>query len=71
MSQNDRPEPIRIPLDEAHRMVQEEDAIVVDVVDTGSYDQISVMIEGAVRIAPEDVPDEYERIPQDRSVLTY
>lgn len=64
-------EPIRKSLDQAHRIYQEEDATVLDVVDTDSYEELSYKIEGAVRIDPRDVPDDFERLPKERTVLAY
>lgn len=64
-------EPIRISLEKAKERYDEGDVSVLDVVDKGTYDTLSYQIKGAIRIAPEDVSDDYDRLPQDRSVLTY
>lgn len=64
-------EPIRIDVDEAKGQVDEGVAVVLDVVDTHVYDRVPEQIEGAVRIDPAKVPGEYERLPENRTVLTY
>ncbi len=64
-------EPIRIGVEEAKELLDDGDAFVLDVVDTGVYDRVPERIEGAVRIDPTEVPDEYERLPDAGTVLTY
>lgn len=64
-------EPIRISSEEAHQMVIEEGATPVDVIDSPSYDDYDYQVEGAVRIAPEDIGDEYQRIPMDHAAIAY
>jgi rhodanese-related sulfurtransferase len=64
-------EPIRISLEEARDRYEKGNVTVLDVVDTESYSQFSYQIKGAIRINPEDIADEYSRLPQDKSVLTY
>jgi hypothetical protein len=63
--------PIRLSPERAREMIEQDEATALDVVDTHSYEDTEVKIEGAMRIDPEHVPDEYDRVPQDRSVLTY
>lgn len=64
-------EPVRISVDEAHKLVAEGDATILDVVDTHVYGKVPDQIEGAVRIDPAGVPDEFDRLPGERTVLTY
>jgi hypothetical protein len=71
MSDGERPDPIRLSVDETRRMVAEKDAAMLDVVDSHSDEQTEVEAKEALRINPMDAPDEYDRIPQERSVLTY
>jgi len=68
---NSQREPIRVSPQEAKEIYDEEDVTVLDVIDTVSYDHFSYQIEGAVRINPEDIVDEYGKLPEDRTVLTY
>lgn len=71
MSDEKRHAPIRLQIEDAREMMEAEDATVLDVVDSHRYEETEVKVEGALRINPEDIPDQYERVPQDRSVLTY
>lgn len=63
--------PVRVSVDEASKLVAAGDATVLDVVDTHVYDKVPDQIEGAVRIDPAAVPDEFERLPRERTVLAY
>lgn len=63
--------PIRVSVDEAHEHDNEHGATFLDVVDTVVYDQVDDQIEGAVRIAPEKVQDEFEQLPEDKAVFAY
>ena len=46
---------IRIALDKAKELYDEENVTVLDVVDTEDYDDFDYQIEGAERINPEDI----------------
>ena len=71
MSNKDELGRIRVPVDEAKKHHDERDAIFLDVVDTVAYKHTDYRIEGAVRIAPEKIPDEFEQLPKDTTVFTY
>lgn len=62
---------IRISVEEAKRLYDEEDVTVLDVVDTGTFEKIPYKVKGAIRIAPEDFKEEYSKLPEDRHVLAY
>lgn len=64
-------DPIRISPEEAKRRMEKGEVTVLDVVDTHVYDEVPVELPGAVRIAPENVPDDFERLPKSRTVLAY
>jgi rhodanese-related sulfurtransferase len=64
-------EPIRISIKDAKQRFDKGNITVLDVVDAEAYHQFSDQILDAVRIKPEEVPDEFQSLPQDRSVLTY
>jgi rhodanese-related sulfurtransferase len=64
-------EPIRISIKDAKQRFDKGNTTVLDVVDAEAYHQFSYQIQDAVRIKPEEVPDEFQSLPQDRSVLTY
>lgn len=62
---------IRVSVDDAKAHHDEHGATFLDVVDTVAYDRVDEQIEGAVRIAPEKVQDEFEKLPEERAVFTY
>lgn len=68
---NEGREPIRVSLEEAKEAYDEGDVTILDVVDTGTYEELSYKIEGAVRIAPEDIGEEYDSLPKDKAVYAY
>lgn len=63
--------PIRISPEEAKQRIDKGDATVLDVVDTHAYDEVPMELPGAVRISPENVPDEFDRLPKSRTMLAY
>ncbi len=65
------PEPIRLSVDEAKQRAEDHDVTFLDVVDPGEYETTEVHIKGAVRIDPRDIKEEYERLPEQKEVLTY
>lgn len=62
---------IRVSVDEAKEKVDQGGVTVLDVVDPGTYEERPDKIAGAVRIDPRDIQDEYERLPQEDTILTY
>jgi rhodanese-related sulfurtransferase len=62
---------LRMTVDEAHQLWMEEDATVLDVVDTDAYERTPDQIKGAVRIEPIDIPRRFRELPRDRPVLAY
>jgi rhodanese-related sulfurtransferase len=71
MSNDSKREPLRISVDEAKEIYDHEAVTVLDVVDPGTYEKLSYRVEDAVRIDPRDFKEEFERLPQDRTVLSY
>jgi len=63
--------PIRIALEKAKELYDQENVTILDVVDTGSYAEFSYKIKGAIRIDPENIADEYTQLPKDQHVLAY
>jgi rhodanese-related sulfurtransferase len=62
---------IRVSVQETKKRVDEGDVTILDVIDTHSYDQYSYQIENAVRINPEDIEDDFTRLPKDKAVYAY
>ena len=71
MSEGKNNGPVRIALDKAKEMYDEEDVTVLDVIDSETFDKLDYKIEGAERIKPEDIADEYQQLPEDQPVLAY
>ena len=71
MSDQQTQEPIRMKLEDAKGRYDEGNVTVLDVIDTDAYDRFSYQIAGAVRINPEDIRDEFTRLPKDRAVFAY
>lgn len=61
----------RVSVDEAKRMLEAEEAVPLDVIDSGSYQEFDRRIAGAVRIAPEDVGDQFDQLPPEKKILAY
>lgn len=68
---NNKRQPIRISVDEVKARYDEGEITVLDVVDPGTYEELSHQIKGAVRIDPRDISDEFEQLPKDRAVFAY
>lgn len=62
---------IRIALERAKELYDEEKVTVLDVVDSETFAELPYKIEGAIRINPEDIQEEYTQLPEDRRVLAY
>jgi rhodanese-related sulfurtransferase len=65
------PQPIRIPVKEAHERYDQGNVTVLDVLDPEDFEQLSYRIKDALRIDPREISDEYEQLPQNKTVLTY
>lgn len=62
---------IRVGVHDAKQRVDTGDAVVLDVVDTETYEELDTRIAGAVRIDPGRLLEEYEQLPRDRAVFAY
>ena len=69
MSDGQTPGPIRIVLERAKQLYSQGKATILEVVDSESYAELSYRIKGIVRINPEDIKDQYTRLPRDRHTL--
>jgi rhodanese-related sulfurtransferase len=63
--------PIRISVDEARDMMEEGEVTFLDVIDSHSYDNFDHQIEGAVRIKPEKIGDQFQQLPKEQTILAY
>ncbi len=62
---------LRIDPEDAKRMVDSGEAIILDVVAPGSWESMSRAIKGAVRIDPDEIGDRLNELPRDRAILAY
>ncbi|MGD8403958.1 MAG: hypothetical protein PVJ21_09870 [Anaerolineales bacterium] len=71
MSEGQNNGPVRIALDKAKDLYDEENVTVLDVVDSETFEKLDYKIEGAERINPEAIADEYQQLPEEQPVLAY
>jgi len=71
MSNDSQKQPLRISIEEAKQRYDKGNVTLLDVVDPGSYEELSYQIKGAVRIDPRNVSDEFEQLPKAPTVLAY
>ncbi len=71
MNDNGARRPLRISVEEAKERYDENQVTVLDVVDPWTYERLSQQIKGAVRIDPREISDEFDKVPQEHTVLTY
>ena len=64
-------ERIRISAKAAKAMMDQGEASFLDVIDSHSYDDFDSQIEGAIRIKPEKIGDQYQRLPKEKTVVAY
>lgn len=71
MSEGQNNVPIRIALEEAKELYDDENVTVLDVVDSETFQELDYKIRGAERINPENIKDKYTQLPEDQRVLAY
>ena len=64
-------EGLRISTAEAKRQVDAGEAIMLDVVAPGVWEQLDVAVPGAVRIPPDQVADRVGDLPRVRTIIAY
>ena len=52
-------------------MVDAGEAIVLDVVASGVWEELEVAVPGAVRIAPEEIDRRWRELPREETVVAY
>ncbi len=62
---------IRIDPVEAKAKIEAGDAVALDVVQQGAWNQLDGAVEGAVRIRPQEIEDRFAELPLDLDVITY
>ena len=64
-------EDLRIEPGEAKPMIDAGQAIVLDVVASGVWEELDVAVPGAVRIAPEEIDRRWRDLPREEAVVAY
>ncbi len=62
---------LRIEVAQAKAKLEAGEAVAVDVVQPGTWDQLDGAVRGAVRIPPKDIEQRFAEIPLDRHIITY
>ena len=62
---------IRIGVDEARARLESGEAVALDVVQPGAWEQVDGAVEGAVRIPPAEIEQRFSELPLDLEVITY
>ena len=62
-------ERLRIDAHEAKRRIDAGDAIVLDVVAPGVWEELDVAVPGALRIAPPEIERRYRELPREKAVV--
>ena len=64
-------EPLRIDPADAKARVDAGEAIILDVVSPMAWEQLDRAVQGAVRIAPDELGDRWGELPRERAIIPY
>ncbi len=62
---------LRIGVAQARAKLESGEAVAVDVVQPGTWEQIEGAVQGAVRIPPAEIEQRYQELPLDLDIITY
>ena len=62
---------LRIEAAEARTKLDSGDAVALDVVQPGAWEQVDGALRGAVRIPPQEVEQRFAELPLDLDIITY
>ena len=62
---------LRIEVDQARAKLESGEAVALDVVQPGAWDEVDGAIQGAVRIPPAEIEQCFKELPLDLDVITY
>ncbi len=62
---------VRVDVAEAWAKLESGEAVALDVVQPGAWEQIDGAVHGAVRIAPQEIGERFAELPLDLDVITY
>ncbi len=63
--------PLRIDPPEAKARVDAGEAIILDVVSPIAWEQLDRVIQGAVRIPPDEIGERWDELPRERAIIAY
>jgi rhodanese-related sulfurtransferase len=64
-------EPLRIDPTDAKARADAGEAIILDVVSPPAWEQLDRAIQGAVRIAPDELGERWGELPRERVIVAY
>lgn len=64
-------EALRISAEEAKALLDQGQALVLDVVSPGAWEQLDVAVPGALRMAPDEVAGRTGELPRERALIAY
>ena len=62
---------VRIDVSQARARIESGQAVALDVVQPGAWDQIDGAVEGAVRIPPAEIEGRFQELPLDLEIIAY
>ena len=62
---------VRIDVEQAREKLESGEAVVLDVVQPGAWDRMDGVVEGAVRIPPEETEQRFQELPRDLGIVAY
>ncbi len=62
---------LRMEVAQARAKLESGEAVAVDVVQPGAWEQIEGAVQGAVRIPPAEIEQRYQELPLDLDIITY
>ena len=62
---------VRIDIAQARAKLESGEAVALDVVQPGAWDQVDGAVKGAVRIPPDEIEHRFGELPLDLDIITY
>ncbi len=62
---------VRIDVAQARAKLESAEAVALDVVQPGAWEQVDGAVKGAVRIPPDEIQQRFAELPLDLDIITY
>lgn len=62
---------IRIDVERAREKLESGEAVMLDVVQPSTWEEMNRVIKGAVRIPPQEIDQRFEELPRDLDIIAY